>query len=699
MNIKTVENLELSEVKGYRTWLQYSEIKDNNLREQYLTLCSTISLATDSLITKSAVEELEYGIKSMLAVTPTVHSYPVKNPSIILGTYQDISVEDYDISPELFEKMNEEGYLLKTVSRAESTKSDILLIGKSDQGVLYATYHLLRLLQSRKSILSLDIIDAPKNQLRMINQWDNMDGSVERGYSGNTIFYNKSDFTDDFDRIKDYARMLSSTGINAISINNVNVWDFETNLITGRFLPKVTKVANIFRAYGIKIFLSINYASPIALGNLTTADPLVEDVQQWWNAKAKEIYKYIPDFGGFVVKADSEHRPGPFSYDRNHAEGANVLARALEPFNGLVVWRCFVYDCLQDWRDRSTDRARAAYDNFKPLDGQFLDNVILQIKNGPMDFQVREPVSPLLGTMPKTNQMLELQVAQEYTGQQIDVCYLVPLWKEVLDFDTYANGEGTPIKSIVDGSLYDNKYSGIVAVSNIGNDSNWTGNTLAQANLYGFGRLTWDPELQTEEITRDWVNLTFGHDPVVIAEVEFILLNSWKTYENYTAPLGVGWMVNPGHHYGPNLDGYEYSVWGTYHFADRDGIGVDRTVETGTGYSSQYFSPNAELYNSLDTCPDELLLFFHHVAYTYVLKSGETVIQHIYDTHFKGVEEVEGFIESWNRVEGKIDGWIFKNVQDRFYRQLANAKEWRDRINTYFYRKSGIADEKNRTIY
>lgn len=699
MSTKSAETVKLSETKGYRTWLQYSEIANNELKKQYLALCSKISLATDSKITKSAVEELEYGLKLMLGVKPTVHSYPTNNSAITLGTYQDINLEDHNISPELFEEMNEEGYLLKVVSNARGTQNEILLIGKSDKGILYATFHLLRLLQSGKSILSIDIIDAPKNQLRMINQWDNMDGTVERGYSGNTIFYHGRDFTNDYNRIKDYARMLSSTGINAISINNVNVWDYETNLITEQFLPEVTEIANIFRAYGIKVFLSINYASPIALGNLTTADPLDEDVQQWWNEKAEEIYKYIPDFGGFVVKADSEHRPGPFSYDRNHAEGANVLARALEPFNGLVVWRCFVYDCLQDWRDRKTDRARAAYDNFKPLDGQFLDNVILQIKNGPMDFQVREPVSPLLGAMPKTNQMLELQVAQEYTGQQIDVCYLVPQWKEVLDFDTYANGEGTPIKSIIDGSLYDNKYSGIAAVSNIGNDSNWTGNTLAQANLYGFGRLTWDPNLETEEITRDWVNLTFGHDPLVIEKVEFILLNAWKTYENYTAPLGVGWMVNPEHHYGPNLEGYEYSVWGTYHFADRDGVGVDRTVETGTGYSSQYFKPNAEVYNSLDTCPDELLLFFHHVAYTYELKSGETVIQHIYNTHFKGVEEVEEFIESWNELEGRVDSWIFKNVQDRFHRQLVNAKEWRDRVNTYFYRKSGIADQKNRRIY
>lgn len=699
MNVKLPKNIDISELRGYRTWLQYNEVENDDLRSKYLEFCSNISLVTESLVIESAVDELKNGIQSMLGIDLKTQKYPYNDSSIVLGIYEDIDIEDYKMSTEIFTDMNEEGYLIKISKSLKSNRNHILIIGKSDRGILYGVFHLLRLMQTRKSVDNLHIFDQPKNQLRMINQWDNMDGSVERGYSGNTIFFADNNFTDNFNRIKDYARMLSSTGINAISINNVNVWDVETNLISEQFLPKVAEVAEIFRAFGIKLFLSINYASPMVLGKLTTADPLDESVKKWWYKKVEEIYGYIPDFGGFVVKADSEHRPGPFFYERDHAEGANILAQALQPFDGLVVWRCFVYDCLQDWRDRSIDRARAAYDNFTPLEGQFLDNVILQIKNGPMDFQVREPVSPLFGAMPKTNQMLELQVAQEYTGQQIDVCYLVPQWKEILDFDTYAGGKETAVKSIVDGSLYDYKYSGIVAVSNIGNDSNWTGNTLAQANLYGFGRLTWNPNLETDKITRDWVHLTFGLDPIVIEKVEYILLNSWKTYENYTAPLGVGWMVNPGHHYGPNVDGYEYDVWGTYHFADRDGIGVDRTVETGTGYSSQYFSQNAARYNSLETCPDELLLFFHHVPYTHKLNSGETVIQHIYNTHFKGVEEVESFIKAWDSLEGKIDDWVFENVQNRFKRQLDNAREWRDRVNTYFYRKSGIADEENRKIH
>lgn len=690
---KKVQNQ--TNTKSYRGWLQYHKIDNESLGKEYRLLLSKIGATAESPIIHSAIQEITVGVKSMLDMTPTVDFNSLENASLILGTYESIDIEDYNFSPDLFEGINDEGYVIKT----DIKNNQLLVLGKKDKGVLYAVYHLLRLLETRTSIASLDVVDAPKNQFRMMNQWDNMDGTVERGYSGNSIFYNGNDFTADSERVKDYARLLSSTGINAISINNVNVWDIETNMISELFLPKVKNIADIFRAYGITLFLSINYASPIVLGKLDTADPLDEDVKTWWKMKVKEIYEYIPDFGGFIVKADSEHRPGPFSYDRNHAEGANVLAEALEPFDGVVIWRCFVYNCLQDWRDRSTDRARAAYDNFKPLDGLFLDNVILQIKNGPMDFQVREPVSPLFGAMEQTNQMVEFQVAQEYTGQQKDVCYLVPQWKEVLGFDTYAKGEGTTVKSIADGSVYQNKYSGIAAVSNIGNDVNWTGNTLAQANLYGFGRLTWNPNLTTDEITRDWVNQTFGQDPFVVKQVEAILLQSWQTYENYTAPLGVGWMVNPGHHYGPNVDGYEYSVWGTYHFADRDGIGVDRTVETGTGYTAQYFAPNAAQYNSLETCPDELLLFFHHVPYTYKLQSGKTVIQHIYDTHFKGVEEVGGLISRWDKLEGIVDSWTFSNVRERFVLQLKNAKEWRDKINTYFLRKSGIPDDRNRTIY
>jgi alpha-glucuronidase len=486
--------------------------------------------------------------------------------------------------------------------------------------------------------------------------------------------------------------------INGIVINNVNVHREETRLI-GDQLALAARTAAIFRNYGVKIYLSINFAAPLELGELATADPLNEAVKRWWRAKTAQLYQRIPDLGGFLVKADSEHRPGPFTYNRNHAEGANLLAEALQPFGGVVIWRCFVYNCQQDWRDRSTDRAKAAYDNFQPLDGKFADNVILQVKNGPMDFQVREPVSPLFGAMPHTNQMLELQITQEYTGQQVHLCYLVPQWKEILDFDTYARGAGSAVKRIVDGSLFKQQNCGCAAVANIGTDPNWTGHPLAQANLFGYARLTWNPDLSASQITDQWVRCSLGNDLEIVTAITGMLLDSWRIYENYNAPLGIGWMVNPDYHYGPNVDGYEYSRWGTYHRADHVGIGIDRSVAGGTGYAGLYFGPNATQYETLETCPDELLLFFHHVPYTHVLKSGKTVIQHIYDSHFEGVEQVRGLLESWEGLRAKFDPQLFAAVAERLRRQLEHAAEWRDQINTYFYRKSGIGDQYGRMIY
>ncbi|WP_228409473.1 alpha-glucuronidase family glycosyl hydrolase [Radiobacillus deserti] len=683
--------------EAYACWLQYKKIEDVKWLDNYASYCLNIGVVGTSEIIHSALDELSLAFHSMFGKKPTVTPHVDSETSIIIGTYQDMIEEEFALETDVFQSLNDEGYILRTVNHLE--KNCVLLVGKTDKGVLYATHHLLRLIQARESLHQLDIVEYPKNQIRMLNHWDNMDGSVERGYSGNSIFYENNKFTTNLERIKDYARLLSAVGVNSISINNVNVWEKETYLITRKLLQDVTSIADIFRAYGIRLFLSINFASPMELGDLSTADPLDNNVKSWWKDKVKEIYQYIPDFGGFIVKADSEHRPGPFSYGRDHADGANMLGEALEPFGGVVVWRCFVYNCMQDWRDRSTDRARAAYDHFKPLDGKFKDNVILQVKNGPMDFQVREPVSPMLGAMEKTNQIIEFQIAQEYLGQQKDLAFLIPMWKEVLDFDTYAKGEGSTVKKIVDGSLYEYTYSGIAAVSNIGDDINWTGNTLAQANLFGYGRLTWNPNLSSEEIAKEWVQVTFGNDPIVVETISTMLLDSREIYENYTTPLGIGWMVNPNHHYGPNVDGYEYSRWGTYHFADRDGIGVDRTIETGTGYAGQYFSPNKEMYNSLADCPDELLLFFHHVPYTHRLKSGETVIQHYYNTHFKGVEQVEDLRKKWSLLEGKIDEYRFHNVKERLHMQLENAIEWRDQVNTYFYRKSGIPDEKNRRIF
>ncbi|SFK82251.1 alpha-glucuronidase [Paenibacillus sp. 1_12] len=688
----------LKEHNGYECWLRLAPVEDHIKRKEYQSWCSSLVTAADrSVVMETAARELSEGITSILGTTVARSAEAQQSSAIYLGVLGHMADIDAILDLQISATLQDEGYVIQTVDLPN--RKAILLAGKSDKGALYAVFHFLRLLQSGESLNDLYIVENPKNGLRMINQWDNMNGSIERGYAGKTIFYHNNQVVTDMKRIRDYARLLASIGINAISINNVNVHEVESRLITEALLPDVARIADVFRAYGIQIFLSINYASPIQIGGLSTADPLDPGVKQWWSDKAADIYKQIPDFGGFLVKADSEFRPGPFTYGRDHVDGANVLAEALEPHGGLVIWRCFVYNCLQDWRDRSTDRAKAAHDHFKPLDGKFLDNVILQVKNGPMDFQVREPVSPLLGVLPNTNQVLELQITQEYTGQQKHVCFLVPQWKEVLDFDTHAKGSGSTIAEIASGSLFGRKLGGIAAVSNIGDDMNWTGHILAQANLYGFGRLTWNPALTSEQIVKEWIVLTFGSDPAVVETISRIMLDSWGIYENYTAPLGVGWMVNPSHHYGPNVDGYEYSKWGTYHFADNQGIGVNRTVQSGTGYTAQYHRPQSDLYESVESCPDELLLFFHLVPYTHKLKSGKTVIQHIYDTHFLGVEQASHLVQAWSSLQDKVDTNRYEQVLTRLTGQAEHAKEWRDIINTYFLRKSGIPDEHNRTIY
>jgi alpha-glucuronidase len=466
----------------------------------------------------------------------------------------------------------------------------------------------------------------------------------------------------------------------------------------------VARIAAVLRPWGIRVHLSVSFAAPLVLAGLPTADPLDPEVQAWWARAAERVHSEIPDFGGYVVKADSEGQPGPFAYGRDHADGANMLARTLEPFGGTVHWRAFVYNHRQDWRDRSTDRARAAYDHFAPLDGCFDDNVVVQVKHGPIDFQVREPVSPVIAAMPRTRLALELQVTQEYTGQQRHVCYLGPAWSEILTFGL-RGADGPTVSDVVGGRGADagggaGRAGGIAAVSNVGDDPFWTGHPLAQANLYAFGRLAWQPELAATDVLDEWIGLTFpGAAPEVRAGLHAIMDGSWRTYEDYTAPLGIGFMVRPGHHYGPDVDGYEYTPGGTAPFAARDGIGVDRSAATGTGYAAQYPKPWAEVYESTATCPDELLLFFHHVSYDHVLHSGSTVMQHIYDTHFRGADEVERMVGVWQGLAGAVPEEVFARVEERLAEQLVSAREWRDQLCTYFLRKSGVPDAHGRPIH
>lgn len=558
---------------------------------------------------------------------------------------------------------------------------------------------------------------APAMPLRMLDHWDNMTvhpvmGQVERGYSGGSIFFADGEVRTDLSRVRAYARLLAATGIDAVALNNVNVHAREARLLTDG-LPDVARVAAQLRAYGIRTFLSVSFGSPRLLGGLDTNDPLDPGVAAWWAEAANAVYDVVPDFGGFLVKADSEGQPGPFAYGRSHADGANVLAAALAPHGGTVLWRAFVYNHTQDWRDRSTDRARAAYDHFAPLDGAFADNVIVQVKHGPMDFQVREPLSPVIAAMPRTRVALELQVTQEYTGHQRHVCYLAPAWREYLTFPL--DGERT-VAEIVARTPGEgagrarpaHPAGGIAAVSNVGDDEFWTGHPLAQANLYAFGRLAWDPTLEPDAVLEEWIALTFaGAGPAALprirAALHAVMAGSWLRYEGYTAPLGVGFMVTPGTHYGPSVDGYEYSPWGTYHFADRDGVGVDRTRATGTGYTGQYPAPWRDVYESRRTCPDELLLFFHHVPYDHVLHSGKTVIQHVYDSRADAVAELDDVDAQWESladlVGTAIPTALDTRVRERLAEQRRSAVEWRDQVRSYFFRKSGVPDATGRRIY
>lgn len=663
------------EQKWTQLWLKYEKKQDKG-NGAFIQQVVVRGFDTSSLVIANALKELQAGVGGMLGISPKLSEEEAPKTGMMIVRDSEIGSEGYRIS----------------------VSEDVLTMEASDEkGVLYGVFHLLRVIAMEKPLLDCKVLCRPDNPMRMYNHWDNMDGSIERGYSGESFFFQKGEIIID-ERTKDYARLIASVGINGIVINNVNVKDEATWLITERYFEKVAELSRVFEGYGIKLFLSLNYAATLELGGPKSADPLNEAVIAWWKEKMEEVFARIPNLGGFLVKADSEGRPGPFTYGRTQADGANMLADIVKPYGGIIIWRCFVYNCTQDWRDYKTDRARAGYDNFIEMDGDYHENVILQIKNGPMDFQIREAVSPLLGGLKKTNQMLEVQVAQEYTGQQIDLCYLIPLFQEVLSFKTYCKPELDTVADVVSGRTYGNANAGIAAVSNTGNDANWTGNDLAAANFYGFGRLSFQTTLSAREIAEEWVRMSLSNEEEVVTAVVELLMGSRETYEKYTSPLGIGWMVTPHYHYGPSVDGYEYSRWGTYHRADHLGLGVDRT-DTGTGYVRQYYEPNASMYNSLEECPEELLLFFHHVPYGYRLKSGKTLIQHIYDSHFEGVEEVERMIGVWEGLKGKVPDTAYEVVRERFTRQLSNAKEWRDQVNSYFFRKSGIGDEKGRKIY
>ena len=644
----------------------------------------------DSLVLKTAQQELVRGIDQIAGKTLRVGAGSPRENAVVLGTLTEL----HSLAPALHppQELRADGYWLKSANI--HGHECLVITASTDRGVLYGVFALLSKIARGERVTFIDEVQQPYAPIRWVNEWDNLDGGIERGYGGPSIFFAHGEVRGDLARAGQYARLLASVGINGCTINNVNA---APGILEDSFVAQVSRIADVFRPWGVQLSMSVDLSSPKVMGGLDTFDPLDPRVAEWWRKKVDEIYRNIPDFGGFVVKADSEGRLGPSAYGRTPADAANVIARALKPHRGVVFYRAFVYNHHLDWHNLKNDRAKAAYDNFHPLDGDFNENVIIQIKNGPIDFQVREPASPLFAGLRRTNEAIELQITQEYTGQQRQLCFLVPMWKKVLDFDMRVDGNAASVKDLVAGRIFHRPSGGLVGVANVGMDANWLGSPLAMANLYGFGRLAWDPSLSAAKIVDEWTRLTFGPDPLMIKAITAMQLSSWHVYESYTGPLGAGTLTNIlGNHYDPGPESSEENGWGQWHRADRQGIGMDRTVATGTGFIGQYPPEVQTLYESPARCPDNLLLFFHHVPYTHLLHSGRTVIQHVYDSHYEGADRARDFVSQWMKLERHVDDERYRDILSRLQYQAGEAVVWRDTICNWIYRLSGIPDSQGR---
>ena len=675
---------------GEPAWLAYHPVNPAAVFPNGVP--DTVVVLGHDALEDSASRELALGWRGMLQREPRVVTGANARlaRAVVIGTQAEVTAWHASLNDR--KPLAPDSYKLRRTG-------DILVIeGGDSRGVLYGAFALLRLIAEEHSLATLDESSSPEDSIRWTNEWDNPDGSIERGYAGPSIFFEDGKVRGDLSRAAAYARLLSSVGINGCIINNVNA---DIGLLKPESLTNIARIAAVFRAYGVRLSMSIDMSSPQVLGGLKTFDPLDPQVAAWWKSKVDEIYRAIPDFGGVIIKADSEGRPGPSQYARTPADAANVVAHALHPHGGVVLYRGFVYDHHLDWHDMKADRARAGYDNFHALDGKFDDNVIVQIKHGPIDFQVREPVSPLFAALPHTNEAIELQITQEYTGQQRHLVYLVPMWKEALDTDMRASLASPPltVKQIISGRDAPPEHhsaGGFIGVSNVGTDG-WLGHPLALANLYGFGRLAWNPNLSAAAISDEWTRLSFGNDPAVGAVVNKLELDSWHICESYTGPLGLGTLTDIiGVHFGPGVESAERNGWGQWIRADNNAIGMDRTVATGTGYIGQYPAPLAAKYESLATCPDDLLLFMHHVPYNYRLHSGETVMQHIDDTHYWGAQAAVAQVPAWESLHGKVPDATYAEVLKRLQFQAGHAIVWRDAITEWFTKISGIPDAKNR---
>lgn len=661
---------------GYRLWLRYDPLPRQAI-EVYRPRITAVVVPGNSQTVAAIRTELTNGCSGLLAGTVPLASDVNRDGALLVGTAKS--------SPQIaglkwdrqLSDLGAEGFLIRSLKLDQ--RSLIVIASSSEVGALYGAFHFLRLLQTLQPIDKLNISQKPGLQLRMLNHWDNLDGSVERGYAGRSL-WNWSALPDTIDpRLKDYARANASIGINGSLLNNVNA---SAQILTADYLRKVAAIAGVFRPYGLHIFLSARFSAPMELGGLKTADPLDPEVAKWWRQKADEIYQGIPDFGGFVVKANSEGQPGPRTYDRTHVDGANMLAAAVAPHQGIVVWRAFVYDMQPGY-----DRAGAAYENLHPFDGRFAANVLLQVKNGPIDFQPREPFHPLFGGMPRTQLMPEFQITQEYLGFSNHLVFLAPMWREVLDSETYAKGRGSTVAKVVDGSLYGQRLTGIAGVANTGTDRNWTGHQFLQANWYAFGRLAWSPDLTSRQIADEWIGMTFTHDAKAAAAIARIMLESREALVDYMTPLGLHHIMWGGHHYGPApwWDTFERADWNPvyYHKADERGLGFDRT-ETGSRTLSQYQQPVSVRFADLKTCPEKFLLWFHHVPWDYRLRSGRILWDELALHYQRGVEWVRATRKEWDALSGAIDAERHGEVAQKLAIQERDAVWWRDACLLYF---------------
>ena len=657
---------------GSRLWLRYKPLTE--VQKEKSNTFSSIVKDEKSATLDIASRELSSAWKEIAG--KDISSATLQDGSIVLGTTNSKNVRSLLTGKEL-KDLTDDGFIIRSVKKGN--RNYTVITSTEERGILYGVFHFLRLIQTDSLSDNLNIVENPKYKVRILNHWDNLDRTVERGYAGYSLWKWDELPNTLSPRYDAYARANASIGINATVLNNVNA---TPEILTGAYLAKVKALADVFRPYGLKVYLAVNFSSPKELGGLSDSDPLNPAVNKWWNNKVKDIYKLIPDFGGFLVKANSEGLPGPQDYGRTHADGANMLADALKPYGGIVMWRAFVYNPSNE------DRAKQAYSEFTPLDGQFRDNVIIQIKNGPVDFQPREPFSPLFGALRDTQEMVEFQITQEYLGFSNHLVYLSPMFKETLDSDTYSDGEGSTIAKITDGTLRSGKVTAISAVANIGEDTDWCGHHFAQVNWYAFGRLAWNHRLTSEQIADEWIKMTFSNNKDFMNPVKDMMLSSRETTVDYMMPLGLHHIFAFGHHYGPEPWGDvpgarpDWMPW-YYHNADSTGLGFDRTTSESNAVS-QYFPPLNNIYNDIALCPENLLLWFHHVPWDYRMKNGKTLWDELCYKYDSGVQQVRAYQKLWDRMEEYVDEQRFREIQSKLRIQARDAVWWKDACLLYF---------------